>query len=430
MQQLQLQNEDQARNIQQRDGQFQQTHEENLILQQQIDAEREENQLLQQENQTKTDNIQQLQQEIQMLQASGQEMKQVISSLQENVKQRDAELMAKDELLREKQREIRKLQQGVSEREETGVGTTPLKLKWRDGPAVPFATWGCGSTISGEVLYLCDGVSKTKMLMFNSKTKQWTNLPECPKRFSSLALVNGQLTAIGGQHLTKPATNTLLSVQQKRPGIFEKTWIEQFLPMTFPRNNAAVSTTNTSLIVAGGWGNDVRFSEVEVMDTWTLQWSIVAGLPFPLWEALATVCGNRLYIGGGFHTKSASNSVIMCEVKDLLQSQPQPQATSPGHSSSPPVWKEIALLPVNLFSLVALQGQLLAVGGSATAGLADATSEVRQYDATANSWNVISQMKVKRCRFHAGVLPDDTLIVCGGLIPGGPITSVEVASLN
>ena len=183
--------------------------------------------------------------------------------------------------------------------------------------------------------------------------------------------------------------------------------------------------------MAGGYGPDEKKAPAVVMDTQTRQWSTLASLPHPLWQATATICGDRLYLGGGFGTGGwATKSVLMCEVKDLLQSKPQSQATRAGHSESCQVWKEVAPLPVTLSSLVTFQGHLLAVGGF---GLAGYTSEVRQYDAATNSWSVISQMRVKRRQSLAVVLPNNTssLMVCGGVTPGGDTTSsVEIATLH
>ena len=307
------------------------------------------------------------------------------------------------------------------------MATGPLKLEWSDGPPAPFATCGYSVAVSGEIVYYADGnLGSHKVLMFNSRREQWRVLPECPKQFFSIAVVNGQLTAVGGRQSDK-ATNTLLSLPQDRPGVFQQKWIKQFPPMTYCRNFPAVTTTDTSLIVAVGRGPDEKKAPVEVMDIQTLQWSTVASLPLPLWQATATICVGRLYIGGGFTSGigNATKSVVMCEVKDLLQ--PQSLATRLGLSSSPSVWKEVAPLPVMFSSLVTLQGQLLAVGGSTTWQNADSTSDVMQYDATTNSWKVVSQMKMKRNYCFAAVLPNNTLMVCGGDTQDGRTDSVEVA---
>ena len=397
---------------------------------QQLQLEKEEDTTqrdeLQQQIRTKTNENQQLQRQIRV--RSG-ENEQVVAALQQSVEQKDAAIRAKDELLQEKERENQELRQRVRGAEGRGVVKGPLKLKWRDGPPAPSLIHGHSVAVSGDMVYLRDGRSGN-ILMFNSRREQWTVLPECNKRCFSIAVVNGLLTAIGGL-VSGRATNTLLSLSLDTPDISREKWIEGKLPpMTYCRNNPAVITIDTSLIVAGGWGPDKEKAPVEVMDTQTLQWSTLASLPHPLQLATATICGDRLYLGGGFSTGGrATKSVLMCEVKDLLQSKPQSRATRAGHSESCQVWKEVAPLPVTLSSLVTFQGHLLAVGGL---GVAGDTSEVRQYDAATNSWSVISQMRVKRCLSLAVVLPNNTssLMVCGGYTPGGLATSVEIATLH
>ena len=395
-------------------------------LQQQIRAKTNEIQQLQQQIRAKSEENQQLQQQIRV--RSG-ENEQVVAALQQSVKQKDVAIRAKDELLQEKEREIQELRQRVRGAEGRGVVKGPLKLRWRDGPPAPSPISGHSVAVSGDMVYLCDGLGAV-FLMFNSRREQWTVLPECNKRAFSIAVVNGLLTAIGGA-VSGRATNTLLSLSLDTPDIFREKWTEKLPPMTYCHNSPAVITIDTSLIVAGGWGPDQEKAPVEVMDTQTLQWSTVASLPHPLMQATATICGDRLYLGGGVGTGGATKSVLMCEVKDLLQSKPQSRATRAGHSESCQVWKEVAPLPLTCSSLVTFQGHLLAVGGYGDAGY---TSEVRQYDAATNSWSVISQMRKKRRQSLAVVLPNNTssLMVCGGYTPplGIATASVEIATLH
>ena len=354
----------------------------------------------------------QLQVKDRQLQVRGQESEQVVSALQQSVEQKDTALQAKDELLQEKEREIRELRQSLRGKGGgRGVATVPLKLEWRDGPRAPFPTFGEPVAVSREIAYFCDCDSDTKVLMYNSMTEQWTVLPACPKKYFSIAVVNGLLTAVGGKS-SGTATKSLLSLSQQKGGLLtQEKWIEQFPPMTYCHSSPAVATTNTSLIVAGGWGPDKEKAAVEVMDTETLHWSTVASLPHPLSEATAAICGGRMYIGGGLARGFGwTKSVLVCEVRDLLQSTtPQPQTPARAHSSH--VWREIAELPVNRSSLITLQDQLLAIGGKSGD---DATSEVRQYDVTTNSWRVFGHMHMKRYRSLAAVLPNNRLMVVGG----------------
>ena len=166
----------------------------------------------------------------QQLQTS-RENQEVVAALQYCIEQKDAALRAKDELLQEKKRKIQTLQDRVGEKDESDVeaedvqekvvekeiiyvDTEPLKLEWRDEPPTPFATRGRSVAISGDIAYFCDNVTWRIVLMFNSKTEQWIVLPEFPKEFFSIAVVNGQLTAIGGKSFSgKP--NTLLSLTQE-----------------------------------------------------------------------------------------------------------------------------------------------------------------------------------------------------------------------
>ena len=395
VQQLTVQNEEQARSIQQRDGLVKRMCEERQLLRQQI-QEKSETIPRQLRNLHEKDNeIQQLQQ--------------------------DTRLQAKEELLQEKKREIQDSQQVVRGREGSGVVVRHLKLTWKDGPPTSFETYGHSVAVRGENLYCChNSVKSTEVLTFNSKTGQWKIAPRCAKYYFSIVVVNGQLTAVGGEDSGK-STNTLLSLK------LDQKWAKQFPPMKYCRNGPAVAVTNSSLVVAGGWTKDLKLSEIEVMDIRTFQWTTLASLPHPLSEATATICEGKLYLGGGFGSGvgNATKSVIMCQVKDL-----QSQTTRPSHSSSHSMWREVAPLPKSLSSLVTFQGQLLAVGGSTTGKGANSTSEVRQYNAATNSWSVISQLRSRRCLVLAAVLPDNTLMVCGGWTPVGRTNSVEIASAN
>ena len=269
----------------------------------------------------------------------------VAAALRLSVEQKDAELQAKGTLLQE-ERVIQDLQQRVRGRERSGVATGSLRLEWRDAPRAPFKTWGESVAVNGGIFYCCDGdYGSNKLLMFNSETGQWTFLQSCPKKYFSIAVVNEQLTAIGGEHSDK-ATKTVFSLPLNQLDISQQKWnTEQFPPTTCYHVHPAVVTTNTSLIVAGGWGPDKDKAPVEVMNTQTLHWSTVASLPHPLWQATATICGSRLYLGCGIKTNDSTKSVLMCEVSDLLQSQPPSLATRLGLSHCRQVWREICELP-------------------------------------------------------------------------------------
>jgi hypothetical protein len=110
--------------------------------------------------------------------------------------------------------------------------------------------------------------------------RKWNKLPRSPYCDSSLAIVNGQLTAIGGckERSNKDTyTNKLLSL----PG-----YKRVFPAMPTKRRSATAVTSKEHLIVAGGsnvygWAGAGGLSTVEMMDTKNLVWSTVASLPHP-----------------------------------------------------------------------------------------------------------------------------------------------------
>ena len=72
-------------------------------------------------------------------------------------------------------------------------------------------------------------------------------------------------------------------------------------PMPTKHCVTVVVCIGRSLVVTGGLGEGgKRLSTVEVMDTETLQWSIASSLPHPLYLASAILCGDRVYMLGGF----------------------------------------------------------------------------------------------------------------------------------
>ena len=192
-------------------------------------------------------------------------MQQRLEQKDENIREKDEALRAKDEALRsmnvvccQQEKRIHDLQQS----QEVGQGwqmvRETIKLEWKEGTSSPVETWGEATAVDGKIGYFCDGVSNSEILRYDSETEEWSIL-KCPKKFFSVAVVNGLLTAIGGKQSGED-TKTLLSLTEPQ------TWIEEFPTMTYYHNNPTVVCTSASLIVAGGFGPDEKRVPVEVMD--------------------------------------------------------------------------------------------------------------------------------------------------------------------
>ena len=161
--------------------------------------------------------------------------------------------------------------------------------------------------------------------------------------------------------------------------------------MPTPRYNTACITTEKALVVAGGTAGDY-LPTVEVMDINTEQWTTVCPLPQKLQLISGIVCGDPLYLAGGYTGYSWPKSVFTCSLPDIWQ----PETLGSRTLTRSNVWKEISSLPVTRSTLASFRGHLLAIGGSDDSW--NPTTDVYRYDSHTDSWHVISQMKNKRSK--------------------------------
>ncbi len=277
-----------------------------------------------------------------------------------------------------------------------------MTMSWRDGGRAPIRVSRGASAVQGNVAYFMNWSGE--MCFYNSISKQWGRLPKCPYQYSSLAVINGCLTAIGGCTKfcdTETYTNKLLSLQSN------KAWVEVFPAMPTKRRDTSAVTSKEHLMVAGGMSGpfiNSSIATVEVMDVKTLVWSTVASLPHPYTGASGIVCGDQLFLLGGSSDKGEMTSVLTCSLTELQSSQ-----------SSSSIWHRVADAPAYLSTCAAVNGELLAVGGCDKDD--KPSSAIHKYNPTTNSWDLISNMPTARynCLTATVVLPTGTeMKIIGG----------------
>jgi N-acetylneuraminic acid mutarotase len=187
--------------------------------------------------------------------------------------------------------------------------------------------------------------------------------------------------------------------------------------MPTKRRGTTAVTSKEHLIVAGGTIEIVGLNTIEVMDTKSLVWSKVASLPHPYSNASTIICGDQLYMLGGFDNKDKTKSVLTCSLTELLQSSP----------SSSSIWHRVADAPAYYSTCAAVNGELLAVGGCDK----DETpsSAIHKYNPTTNSWDLISNMPTARYDCLVAVLPTNEVMVVGGSTVYFSIDKIEIAML-
>ena len=433
--------------LQSKDRQFQQLQqrqvEEHQLLQRQTQTVEETQHELAVKDRTIEERGKQLRELSQQLESS----EQLTAEFQRNLLQRDKVVRDLQESLTTKDRRIQQLeQQEASGRVASGASTQPteeedggkggegdqptggvrsIHLRWRKSGRAPEKMQREAAVVDGRVVYF-------NRHAYDSPTQQWSTLPQCPQSCCSLAVVNGLLTAIGGRQ-SGQATNTLLSLTGEEKG---RKWLKEFPPMPTKRWLTAAVCSAKSLIVAGGTTGAGKYKDnlatVEVMNTETCQWFTASSLPHPFNRASAIICGDRLYMLGGFDMNGKTKSVLTCSLPDLLHScQPSSlggrlmRALSLADQNR--VWQEVADVPVYRSTCTTINGQLLAVGGCDSNN--SGTDAVFRYNPTSNSWEVISHMTTARHLCLVAVLPSSELMVVGGRTGDGGSTtdSVEIA---
>ena len=151
------------------------------------------------------------------------------------------------------QRQVQQLQQQLSQQANTKpsqppspVPTRRIKLvKWRDRGKAPFRLCGGAAVVDGNVVYFLHRDNPNQVCAYDSSTHKWSKqVPQCPYECSSLSVIRGLLTAIGGRK-DGNRVNKLLSI------MVDQKWVEHFPPMPTPRSRTAAVTTEKHLIVAG-----------------------------------------------------------------------------------------------------------------------------------------------------------------------------------
>ncbi|MCG8622432.1 MAG: hypothetical protein MJE68_10615, partial [Proteobacteria bacterium] len=196
------------------------------------------------------------------------------------------------------------------------VDHKPQPLNWRDGDKAPLTMYRGAAVVDVGIAYFMSWSGE--VCSYNVSNKKWSKLAILyPYYYSSLAVINGHLTAIGGCKEIKNKdtyTNKLLSL----PG-----YREIFPAMLTKRRDTTAVTSKEHLIVAGGAiGSSNIVDTVEVMDTKSLVWSTAASLPHPYSNASLTICVDQLYMLGGSDGKGMTKSVLTCSLIKLLQSSP------------------------------------------------------------------------------------------------------------
>ena len=281
------------------------------------------------------------------------------------------------------------------------IKSDTMKLTWRLGePAPQCFMAGYGTAVAhANTAYFSHGYD---IYSFTVPDYKWTKLRPCKYKFFGLAVIDGELTTIGGRkNRFTTVTNVLLSLLRGRWSSMN--WREVFPPMPTKRVAPAAVTTKTHLVVAGGREG---MSDVEILDTRTLQWSIASSLPRPVCSPQMIPCSSHFYF-------SNDATFLSCSVEELLKSC-EPKPTSDTDNGS--LWTRLADIPVKYNACVVKSGgNMLAIGGNNKADGDNPTAAIHCYDRTKNTWNVVGYIRHPKSQVLTAVLPcsNEIIVVMG-----------------
>ena len=142
-------------------------------------------------------------------------------------------------------RQVRSQRSETIYRDHVKVKRDVKSLNWKIGEEAPSVMKrDANAVVSGSVAYFrAYGVwtDSTHIFAFDSSTDTWTSIPDCPSQLTTLAIVNGLLTTVGGKRSNKLFSLTGVAAQGNLG------WTEVFPPMITKHHNVT-----TALIAAGG----------------------------------------------------------------------------------------------------------------------------------------------------------------------------------
>ena len=402
-------------------------------------ARERENQQLRSTVEEKERELQQKNRTIQTRERELQASEQFVAQFQQSMEQKDRTIRDLQQTISAHERNIQQPEQQVrassgqpqqlpvtaeiAQATATAAEKHITKLRWKEGKRAPDRMDRGAAVVDGNTVYINSrGSHKVYSCQMTSEGLLWSTLPDSPYIWFSLAVIDRLLTCVGGWG-DGSYTNSLRSLTG---GGHKRQWSEVFPPMPTGRSDTASVTTEQALVVAGGCAGRKKLNTVEVMTIATKQWTTAQHLPHPFGVISGTICGDQLYLGGGYiGWNEPSKSVLTCSLTDLLPPQSLGvRLRTLSLATKPGVWRKIKNFPVTGSTLTTLGGHLLAIGGRSVSD--SPTADVHCYDRQTDSWHVISKMKNKRFCPLSAVLPEDQLLVVGGY---GSETSVEIGSL-
>lgn len=296
-------------------------------------------------------------------------------------------------------------------------------ITWKSCEPAPVVVDGGESiAVNGSTVYMLSRHSNI-LYEFNSDKRVWVSSIKCDRKLFGLAVINGDLTLVGGRSLDDSSSSlkTLTSLVKSRSSV---KWIQKYPPMRESKAGPCCCSDEHLLLVGQSY-----VDTLEIMDTNKRKW-INVNFPnnYGVMSSM-TIVGDRVYVLTRQHSFNSYCTIRTCFLSALLL---EPQSLS---INQPLIWHKVH--PICDFyrpCLANFSGNLVAVGGKVTTNTysdldgRDCTQysispKLYVYSDKVNSlgsegWNFVADLPMKRgypnADFLVATIQGHRLIVCGG----------------
>ncbi len=237
---------------------------------------------------------------------------------------------------------------GIPETDFFMMATDPtFQLEWKKGTDIPCDITWCRTTTVEQNTFVADYSGSLKVFLYGAESDSWEFLSETVSPstlFFGLGVFRGHLVLVGGKHVQTTEASKLVTEWRS----VDKTYINPYPPMIYPRVDPLVVGWGDYLIVIGGVVAEGKQTvEVFNADKDVSAWKEAGKIPVSSLLSCAVIDNEILYLLGDF------NKLFKISLAKLVSSTPAPDS----------LWEFVVDMPLKESTIFSYQNFLLSVGG-------------------------------------------------------------------
>ena len=263
-------------------------------------------------------------------------------------------------------------------------------LHWTVGADIPSSMKNAQGVYYNSQLYVGGGFTgRTKadaiVFVYAPGVDMWKLLPSSSLKMFGMAILQGQLLLVGGKEINSTKsefTNKLIAWNGD-----DQLWTSPYPPMQVARASPVAFGLRQWLVVSGGKRGSLDYS-VEVLNSDTRQWSMLAPLPVKSFAHTSAICVNTWYL-----LRESDGAVFKTDVRKLINGSTvhaTRHCNGCGQDESPDAtWTQLAKPPVKPIRVSVLHGCVVVLSHSVNG---DAHVAVHAYFPETRAWSHVGNL--------------------------------------